>query len=197
MLQTAISHSSEALSGLSRFFSSGTETQRSLAELGLLSPAYRAVMVSDGTLTHMLSAMYLEEIRTDCLENGEAMPGEDQRRWLDIGAEPCVRRYVELTGATSRVTYVRATSYLYPPRLPASFLDELDQPGASLGAQLLESRISHRRELIKVRTDAGLVFSRLYRILLHDRPAILIQEDFMEQAGPGGTLRETALTTRP
>jgi chorismate-pyruvate lyase len=167
-------------SDLSKFFVSRAETDKSLAELGHLEPAYRAVMVSDGTLTHMLSALHLEDITTQCFENGQALPGPEQRQWLDIGSEPCVRRQVELTGALSGTTYVRALSYLYPPRLPSAFLMEMSRAGSSLGTQLLNSRISHRRELIWLRSNPGIVFSRLYRILLQDRPAILIQEDFLE-----------------
>ncbi|SOD64267.1 chorismate lyase [Streptomyces zhaozhouensis] len=168
-------------SALSRFFTSQAETDRSLAELGDLYPAYRAVMVSDGTLTQMLSALHLEEISTHTVENVEGIPDAEQRGWLETDVdETCVRRRVTLNGAVTGRTYVRALSYLYPPRLPASFLMEMNRPGSSLGSQLLASRIHHRRELLWVRTGPDHVFSRLYRILLRDRPAILIQEEFLD-----------------
>ncbi|MGP3972001.1 chorismate pyruvate-lyase family protein [Streptomyces sp. 6N223] len=168
-------------SDLSKFFVSRAETDKYLAELGHLDPAYRAVMVSDGTLTNMLSALHLEDIATECFENAQGLPDPEQRHWLSIGSEPCVRRRVELNGALSGTTYVRALSHLYPPRLPSSFLMDMSRAGASLGTQLLSSRISHRRELIWIRGGPGLLFSRLYRILLNDKPAILIQEDFLEK----------------
>lgn len=172
-------------SDLSKFFTSREETDQSLAGLGHLDPAYRAVMVSDGTLTNMLSALHLEDITTECFENTQGVPAPEQRRWLGIGSESCVRRRVELTGALSGTIYVRALSYLYPPRLPSSFLIDMSRAGASLGTQLLSSRISHRRELLWIRGGEGLLFSRLYRILLQDQPAILIQEDFLEKVTDG------------
>jgi chorismate-pyruvate lyase len=165
------------LSSLTNFFVS--ETHESLAALDELAPAYRAVMVSDGTLTTMLSALHLETINTTCLESATVPAGPEQQRWLEIPSEPCLRRSVELTGASSAQIYVRACSYLYEPRLPPAFLRDLSRAGASLGTQLLQSRISTRRELIWVRASEALAFSRLYRILLHDRPAILVQEDFL------------------
>ncbi|KFG72427.1 chorismate--pyruvate lyase family protein [Streptomyces mutabilis] len=172
---------------LSKFFLSQKETDQSLADLGdddRLFPAYRAVMVSDGTLTQMLSALHLEDIVTRCEENDEGLPDPEQRSWLEIGGEPCIRRRVTLNGASSGRTYVRALSYLYPPRLPAPFLEELSRPGSSLGTQILRSRIPSRRELIWVRRGADSVYSRLYRIIVQDRPAILIQEDFVDIGAP-------------
>ncbi|AYY14164.1 DUF98 domain-containing protein [Actinobacteria bacterium YIM 96077] len=167
-------------SDLAKFFVSQDETDRSLSSLEGLYPAYRAVMVSDGTLTQMLSAMHLEDIDTKCVENGHGFPEPEDCKWLEIDGEPCIRRRVELTGASSGKTYVRALSYLYPPRIPDYFLAELSRAGASLGTQLLQSRISNRRELIWVRTGSEFAFSRLYRIMLHDKPAILVREDFMD-----------------
>lgn len=173
---------------LSKFFISQEETDhRSLVDLGDnggLDSAYRAVMVSDGTLTQMLAALHLEDIVTTCVENDRAVPDPEQRAWLEIGDEPCVRRRVTLSGASTGATYVRALSYLYQPRLPDTFLDELDRPGASLGTQMIQSRISSRRELIWVRQRGDGSYSRLYRILVQDRPAILIQEDFVDLGTP-------------
>lgn len=168
---------------LSRFFLDREQTDRALAELGdghHLSPACRAVMVSDGTLTRLLSAVYLENIVTECEVNDEARPDFEARRWLQIDDVTCLRRRVSLVGGMSGRTYVRAQSYLYAPRLPEFFVTELSRPGASLGAQLLSSRIDHRRELIWIRSGSGdCMFSRLFRILVQDRPAILIQEDVL------------------
>jgi chorismate-pyruvate lyase len=168
---------------LSDFFLDREQTDRSLMELGdgrHLSPACRAVMVSDGTLTRLLSAVYLENIVTDCEVNDEARPDFEARRWLQIDDVECRRRRVSLVGGVSGRTYVRAKSYLYAPRLPDSFLVALSRPGASLGAQLLSSRIYHRRELIWIRPGIGdCMFSRLFRILVGDQPAILIQEDVL------------------
>jgi chorismate-pyruvate lyase len=171
---------SAALSG---FFLDREQTQRSLVELGdgrHLSPACRAVMVSDGTLTRLLSALYMEDIVTECEVNDEARPGFEACRWLQIDDVACQRRVVSLVGGMSGRTYVRAHSYLFAPRLPDSYLIELSRPGASIGAQLLSSRIYHRRELIWIRPGTGdCMFSRLFRILVQDRPAILIQEDVL------------------
>lgn len=168
---------------LSRFFLDREETDRALAELGdgrHLSPACRAVMVSDGTLTRLLSAVYLEDVVTECESNEQAQPDVEARKWLQVDEVACLRRRVSLVGRMSGRTYVRAQSYLYPPRLPESFLTALSRPGASLGAQLLLSRISHRRELIWIRPGIGdCMFSRLFRILVQDRPAVLIQEDVL------------------
>ncbi|MGB3171870.1 MAG: chorismate pyruvate-lyase family protein [Rhodococcus sp. (in: high G+C Gram-positive bacteria)] len=113
------------------------------------------------------------------MTNDKAVPDPELRSWLEIDHEVCVRRHVELSGASTGTTYVRAVSYLHQPRLPDAFLGELDRPGASLGTQMIESRISSRRELIWVRPSADRFYSRLYRILVQDRPAILIQEDFV------------------
>jgi chorismate-pyruvate lyase len=168
---------------LSGFFLDREQTDRALAELAdgrYLSPACRAVMVSDGTLTRLLSAVYLEDIVTDCAVNDEARPDDEARRWLQIDDVACQHRVVSLIGGVSGRTYVRAHSYLYPPRLPDSFLFELSRPGASIGALLLSSRIHHRRELIWIRPGIGdCLFSRLFRIVIEDQPAILIQEDVL------------------
>lgn len=187
---------------LSNFFISQDEADWSCLSLGDLEkvpPAYRAMMVCDGTLTHMLSALHLERIVTTCDEIAEEVPDAERRRWLEIGEVRCLRRDISLVGALSGQPYVRARSYLVAPRLPASFLDELSRPGGSLGTQLLRSKVSNRRELIWARKgSASLQFSRLYRILVRDQPAILIQEDFLEEtASPGDTPDSPSILSHP
>ena len=167
---------------LSDFFLDREQTERSLVELAEgqhLSLVCRAVMVCDGTLTRLLSAVYLEDILTVCEAADEARPGIEASRWLQIDGS-CLRRRVSLVGGVSGRTYARAQAHLYAPRLPDTFLIELSRPGASLGAQLLSSGICHRRELIWIRPGTGdCMFTRLYRILVRDQPAILIKEDVL------------------
>lgn len=156
-----------------------------------LTPFQRALLVTDGTVTHLIEAYAFEPVEVLRLRQ-ESEVLHDDHPWLETGrGTPVVVREVVLRGRMTRRVYVHAVSLLVPERLSAEIRRGLEVDEGGLGRILLASRIENRRELLWYGREvpaelppplselAGTAFiSRTYRIIAGGRPAMLITERF-------------------
>jgi chorismate-pyruvate lyase len=150
-------------------------------DVEVLSPYHRCLLLSDGTVTNLLEAYALEPTRTRCLAQAMVRPSREHRRWLDLAHDTDVLlRRVVIEGDTTGLPLVYATSALLPSRLPADFLSMIGSGGGSIGTALLSSKVESRREMLWCGRRADAVASRQYRIFVRGRPALVINEDFVQ-----------------
>lgn len=160
-------------------------------DLRTLTPFQRALVSIDGTVTKFIEAYTLEPVEIIRLQQHE-QPLRSDHKWLDAPVNTSViARQVLLSGKYSATTYAYAVSLLIPDRLPASVLSGLDVEPAGLGKILLNSQLENRREVLwygreqiadlpeEIEVYTGNEFiSRTYRILVGNRPMMLISEKF-------------------
>jgi chorismate-pyruvate lyase len=160
-------------------------------DLRALSPLQRILLVTDGTLTEILEAYFLEPITLVKLAQQMA-PAIRAQAALGLAAgEPCLERKIFLQGAETGRIYVYAESLIAIERLGAKLREDLMATGAPLGRLWLEHRLETFKELIDMRCrpagdlaqhfgvkpDAPLL-ARSYRVSAGGRPVILISEFF-------------------
>jgi chorismate-pyruvate lyase len=113
-----------------------------------LTPLQRTLLITDGTLTEILEAHFLERIELvklseRLLTGGDALPAlalQDGERVLE--------RRINLRGAQSGTLYVYAESRILVDRLDASFQTELLETNMPLGRLWLSHRIETFKELV-------------------------------------------------
>lgn len=159
--------------------------------LRTLAPFQRALVAMDGTVTKFLEAYLLEPIDVVRLRQQEQQL-QQEHVWLAAAAGTSViARQVLLRGRYSATVYAYAVSLLLVDRLPADVLRGLDLEPSGLGRILLNSQLENRREIlwygretiadlpesIEIHTGNRFI-SRTYRILVGNRPIMLINEKF-------------------
>ena len=116
----------------------------------------------------------------------------DDHHWLEASAGTRVlAREVLLRGKYSATVYAYAVSLLILDRLPERVIQDLDVEPAGLGRILLNSQLENRRDILwygrecvetlpdPIAAETGQDFlSRTYRIVVGDRPIMLINEKF-------------------
>lgn len=159
--------------------------------LRTLSPFQRALVAMDGTVTKFLEAYLLEPIDVVRLSQ-QKQQLQQEHLWLAAAAGTSViARQVLLRGRYSATVYAYAVSLLLVDRLPADVLRGLDLEPSGLGRILLNSQLENRREILwygretiadlpeAIEAHTGIHFiSRTYRILVGNRPMMLINEKF-------------------
>jgi chorismate-pyruvate lyase len=155
--------------------------------LGLLP---RILLITDGTLTEILEAAFLERIQVAKVSQQLVTPEPDQR-WLAGSTEHLLQRKVILTGATSSKTYVYAESFIAVGQLSPEFREELMNSSIPLGRLWLEHRLETFKRLQNVNCqpagdlsryfgcaeDARLLV-RTYHVFSAARPVLAITEYF-------------------
>ncbi|AGY59792.1 chorismate--pyruvate lyase family protein [Gloeobacter kilaueensis] len=144
-----------------------------LAGWSALAPVLRLLLVTDGTVTELLEAYFLEAIVVRKLAVGR----ED---------EDAFAREVLLVGARSGQCYVHARSLIWPQRLDERLRRGLFETDRGIGQLLRENRIESYRELERCwrepagaragyfGVDAGVeLLARRYRV--HSRAAVIMQ----------------------
>jgi len=165
----------------------------SLPDLAELAPFLRVLLVTDGVVTRILEAYFNEPIAVDVLSHSEE---RSDRAHPEIEAhvgDQILSRRVILRGRVTRRPYVYAASIVLSNCLPAQVRRGLVEERKGIGELLSAGRLETYRELISVRRRAAAehalhldmerhaaVVSRCYRIHLHGRPAMLIEEIFPE-----------------
>jgi len=159
--------------------------------LRTLAPFQRALVAMDGTVTKFLEAYLLEPIDVVRLRQ-QKQQLQQEHVWLAAAAGTSViARQVLLRGRYSATVYAYAVSLLLVDRLPADVLRGLDLEPSGLGRILLNSQLENRREIlwygretiadlpesIEIHTGNRFI-SRTYRILVGNRPIMLINEKF-------------------
>lgn len=147
-----------------------------------LSPTLKALLITDGTVTHLLEVFAGERMRVDKLDQTVVKGGPG---WLAVDAgEDVVHRRILLRG--DRRAYLFAESWLVPSRMPTGMREALatDRPLGNLwkAARLETFReiVDFRREarpdiasLLGVRAD---ILSRSYLVNTGGRPMSLVSE---------------------
>jgi len=166
--------------------------------LWTLSPFQRALVSIDGTVTKFIEAYMLEPIEIVRLHQREQQL-QREHLWLAASAGTSViARQVLLRGRYSATIYAYAVSLLLVDRLPADVLRGLDVDPSGIGRILLNSQLENRREILwygretiadlpeSIEVCTGNHFiSRTYRILVGNRPIMLINEKFPSECPAG------------
>lgn len=161
--------------------------------LGALPPFLRALLVTDGTVTKILSAYFWEPVQVQTLEQ-EQIRAERPIEWLRVaGGDPVLIRRARLQGGDSARVYATAFSVIRTELIPETFRRRLIAREIGIGVLIRDSGLESYRELLEVgvepggdQTDPGTdgrlgtsdqVF-RSYRIIIAGEPVILITESF-------------------
>lgn len=149
-------------------------------------PAFaRVLLVTDGTVTHMLRAHFREAIHVDVLSQ-ELESLADPVPWLeaDKGEDILVRK-VALKGASTGTPYARATSWIALGRLSPQMKSDIVELRRSIGHVLLANFSENRREMLwfggaATEGTAGQSRSleRAYRVIAGGKPLMIIAETF-------------------
>jgi chorismate-pyruvate lyase len=157
--------------------------------LGLNPFLRRAIVATDGTVTHLIEA-FVEPVKIQKLEERPIEPPLADWRELEQGHEVVLRRVLIIGQRTGRV-FLHAESLIVLDHLDETLRRELLETDKPIGKLLREYRRETFRELLGHRLEpAGdlarhfgcsreqTLLARVYRIVLAGRPAIQITERF-------------------
>jgi len=152
----------------------------------------RVLLVTDGTVTHMLRAHFREPINVEVLSH-DLQPLEAAKPWLQTkpGDEILLRK-VALIGARTGRTYCLATSWIALERISPDMRADIVNMQRSLGSVLLANFSENRRELLwfgraqngesqleEGHTNIqGQILERAYRVISGGVPIMMISETF-------------------
>ena len=119
-------------------------------DLQELSPLQRILLITDGTLTEILEAHFLEPIELVKLSQRRFPAGTDILPFRAEAEEPVLERKINLRGARSGRKYVYAESLLLPERLSPQFRDELIESDIPLGRLWHKHRLETYKELVDI-----------------------------------------------
>lgn len=159
-----------------------------------MSPFFRALLVTDGTVTKLLEAYMWEPISIEKLLQKEFILKYDIPL-LDVKkGEPIVLRKVLLRGVNTRKVYAFAESLIQIHLLEKGIQQDLIQGQLGMGELLRDRRLETYREILEFgeekageevsahfeikKTDP--IYFRRYRINVGSRFVILITEKFYE-----------------
>lgn len=163
-------------------------------EIVHLDPFLRGLLFTDGTVSRALEAHTLFSVAVETVEQVDASVPVRAARYLKVEhGDECIRRRVVMRIAEAEPS-VWAESYVVPDRLPAGFLDSLAGSAQGIGGSLQQLKLESWRELLWF--GLGLpppwsgaapatTLTRFYRIITHERPALLISEAFAVELRSG------------
>jgi chorismate-pyruvate lyase len=175
-----------------------TDLQRSLRgspiDPSQLTSFQRILLTTDGMVTEMLEANYWERMVVERLfQEDYALEHEIPDLECKPG-EHVLDRRILLRGRMSHLARLYAESFIVRDRLPKPLREGLVNSSKPIGLLILENRLETFREIIGcVREEAGdlavhfgiepsdYLISRLYRVLAHGQPIMLITEKFPER----------------
>jgi chorismate-pyruvate lyase len=151
-----------------------------------LNPMVRVLLVSDGNLTNMLQAYFLEAIDLRLVTQNRSYHASE----FETGGI-FLRRQVVLYGKKSLRPYVYAESRLALDDLPLEFARDLEQTDLPLGRLWLHHRLETFKELLDVsitthetasghlgKDGSSPLLKRSYRVISRGRPCMVIHEYF-------------------
>lgn len=169
----------------------GFLTQLNGIDFGSLGLLERVLLVSDGTLTDLFEAAFLEpialvKVSVDIFDS--TGPVED----LEVGVgSPVMRRQILLQGENSGTNYVFGDSLIALEALDPDFREELVASTHPMGRLWVLHKLETRKEILRIwRGPAGelsgalgvtpetALLSRTYRVISRGRPIMLITESF-------------------
>ena len=175
-----------------------TDLQRSLRgspiDPSKLTSFQRILLTTDGMVTEMLEAFFWERMTVVKLFQDDyalehTLPALDYER-----GERVLDRRIFLRGRMSHINRLYAESVIALDRLPEEVRDGLVNGQKPIGLLILENRLETFREILGCSKDpAGglaehfrigsedLLISRVYRVIAHGQPIMLITEKFPER----------------
>ena len=151
----------------------------------------RVLLITDGTLTDILEAVFLERIQIVKVAQ-RAIPATAEHSPLEAKpGEILIQRSILLRGHQSRRNYAYAESLIAADRLGPTFRKELFDSDLPLGRLWVEHQLETYKELQEVRcvkasrladgfpsVDCSALLVRTYRVMVQGRPSIMITEHF-------------------
>ena len=150
------------------------------ASLNDLTPALRMLLITDGTVTQLLEALFLEPVAVTQGHQRMAPLGADADL---LGCEAQVialDRKVNLEGVNTGRVLVTAQSRILLETLPAGVARALERGEVGIGELLRDRQLESFREIINYGLEPHCVWRR-YRICTGGRPAIVICERFQRE----------------
>lgn len=119
-------------------------------DVAKLAPLQRILLITDGTLTEILEAHFLERIELVKLSE-RLLTAEELDTPLPLEAgERVMERRINLRGARSGTLYVYAESFIFVERLDPSFQAELLETRIPLGRLWRSHRLETFKELVSI-----------------------------------------------
>jgi chorismate-pyruvate lyase len=156
-----------------------------------MDPLQRILLVTDGTVTEILEATFLERIQLIKVFQKLAPANASHAQFNADRDETLLERRIFLRGSRSGRNYAYAESVIAVDRLGTAFRNELVESDTPLGKLWLEHRIETFKELVGVRCRAANELSRdfgcqkaapllirSYRVFSNNRPVMIITEYF-------------------
>jgi len=169
----------------------GFLTQLNGMDFGSLGLLERVLLVSDGTLTDIVEAAYLEPIALVkvAIEVSASAAAVEE---LELAAGASVmRRRILLRGESSGTCYVYGDSLIALDALDPVFREELVASTHPMGRLWVLHKLETHKEILRIwRAPAGelgarlgvapdaALLSRTYRVISRGRPIMLITESF-------------------
>jgi chorismate-pyruvate lyase len=162
-------------------------------DLSTLHSFCRVLLTTDGTLTEILEAYFLERIQLVkvsevLLSTAHSIPILDVRPGDEI-----IERKILLQGAHSKINYVYAESTIVVNEIAIELRHDLLHSKTSIGRLWIEHKMETFKEMVDVcRENAGTtarffgvdfetpILSRTYRVFSNRKPVIMITEKFPE-----------------
>ncbi|NJP04550.1 MAG: DUF98 domain-containing protein [Chloroflexaceae bacterium] len=156
-----------------------------------LSVFQRVLLITDGTLTHILEAYVGEKIRVLKLSE-TTRPVWSEIADLDLRpGSDVIERKILLQGSVSHRNWLYAESFIVPERLDPIFQEQLTNSRQPIGKLWTEHKVETFKEIITTYQEpAGhlsdafaihphaLLLCRTYRVLSNRQPVMLITEKF-------------------
>lgn len=175
--------------GFSPSWTIGGENKQRLS-MEDLSPFLRTLLVTDGTVTTSLAAYHWEPITVDTISQEVKQTSADID-WLSLGSgQDVLARKVRLRGANTGRIYVRAFSVICLSLIPEELRSQLLAQKLGIGELIRDCGLETYRELCEFGmadslssfngpedTNSAHIY-RTYRIMLNNRPTILVTEFF-------------------
>jgi chorismate-pyruvate lyase len=161
-----------------------------------LDPLHRVLLVTDGTLTETLEAIFLEPIELARLGQRN-VPANASHALLEVeSGETIVERQIMLRGSRSGTNYVYAESLIAADRLTPAFRRGLVESDVPLGRLWIDQKLETFKEFLEMRSSTGenlpadfvcgrsSLLVRTYRVHSGGRPVFVITEHFPRTFAP-------------
>jgi chorismate-pyruvate lyase len=159
--------------------------------LGSLNTLHRILLTTDGTLTEILEAYFLEQLQLIKLSE-EFFTQQSPLPQLDLsGGESGIVRRILLQGERTKRNYIFAESVVVLDRLDPHIRHKLMHTQVTIGRIWIESRLETFKEFIRARYEPAkelsemfkisahdTLISRTYRVIVKGRPVMMITEKF-------------------
>jgi chorismate-pyruvate lyase len=158
-----------------------------------LSVIQRILLVTDGTLTHILESYLCEQLQVVKLsEKIVAITQEIRPLNLQVGEE-VIERKIFLQGQNSQRNWLYAESIIVPERLEEKFRDKLLHSQQAIGKLWIAHKMETFKEIITLFREAAgdlsayfqitredRLLGRTYLVFANRRPVMMITEKFPE-----------------